>query len=110
MATDVLHVYLLSVFSSGTNPVYSPGASTVFTKEMGAMEVVPFFGTNLNRWLPLLLVVHCSLILSDAWRKVAAFIAPSFLQFDVLMHDDENLELGKELIRSTMVKMRCFSV
>lgn len=70
------------------------------------MDVVPFMGTNMNRWLPLLLLVQCILIISDAWHRVASLIVPSYLLHDVWMLDAANLELGKNLIRSEMVRTK----
>jgi hypothetical protein len=46
------------------------GQTTVFTKNMGSMDVLPFLGKHLNVYLPLLLVVHCALIYFNLWDRL----------------------------------------
>lgn len=75
------------------------GRTTVFTKEMGAMEVVPFFGKDFNTLLPIFLLVHCLLILCDVWNRIASLVLPSRLRFALEITDDETLERGRTLVR-----------
>ncbi|GMH32963.1 hypothetical protein BSKO_00797 [Bryopsis sp. KO-2023] len=75
------------------------GRTTVFTKQMGAMKVVPFFGKNFNTLLPIFLLVHCLLILCDVWNRVASLVLPARLRFALEITDDETLERGRTLVR-----------
>lgn len=79
------------------------GHSTIFRKQMGAMEVVPFFGSNFNKVLPVFLMLHCLLILCNIWQRVARAIAPSYLEFDAAPGNDESSARGRLLIRAEQV-------
>lgn len=75
---------------------------------MGAMEVVPFLGSNFNKLLPLFLMIHCFLILFNIWHRMAAAVAPSYLQFDAVPGDDESYGRGRLLIKTEQVyKTNC---
>jgi hypothetical protein len=75
--------------------------TTVFTRNMGTMAVLPALGSHLNVWLPLLLAVQCALILWGAWDKLAASFAPARYRFapDDSVADDAYTERGRALIR-----------
>jgi hypothetical protein len=75
--------------------------TTVFTRNMGTMQVLPALGNHLNVWLPALLAAHCALIYLGTWDKVAASCAPSRYRFapDDSAADDAYTERGRALIR-----------
>ena len=43
---------------------------TVFTRNMGAMGVLPVLGRHLNVYLPLLLGVHCAVVWLGLWDRI----------------------------------------
>eukprot|EP00775_Hariotina_reticulata_P003223 gene3223-3500_t len=75
------------------------GETTVFTENMGTMQVLPLLGKHLNTYLPLLLVVHCLLIWLNLWDKLAGACVSSKYKFNNDDVDDQYTEKGRVLIR-----------
>jgi len=75
--------------------------TTVFTRNMGTMAVLPVLGRHLNVWLPALLAAHCALIYFGTWDRLAAAFAPARYRFapDDSAADDAYTERGRALIR-----------
>eukprot|EP00879_Flechtneria_rotunda_P003202 GHRR01003425.1.p1 GENE.GHRR01003425.1~~GHRR01003425.1.p1 ORF type:complete len:656 (+),score=226.79 GHRR01003425.1:287-2254(+) len=73
--------------------------TTVFTKNMGSMAVLPLLGKHLNTYLPLLLVVHCLLIWLNLWDRLAGACVSSKYKFNNDDVDDQYTEKGRLLIR-----------
>jgi len=72
--------------------------STAFSKVMGGMRVLPFFGTQFNSLLPILLLIHCILIFFDIWKKLSYQFIPARYQFDEEEFDDEHSNKGRLLL------------
>ncbi|GBF88476.1 hypothetical protein Rsub_01189 [Raphidocelis subcapitata] len=78
------------------------GHPTVFTRNMGTMEVLPVLGRHLNVYLPLLLVVHCGLTYLRLWDRLMGSCVSSKYRFTSDDLDDQHTERGRALIRKEM--------
>ncbi|KAI8462677.1 MAG: LMBR1-like membrane protein-domain-containing protein [Monoraphidium minutum] len=72
---------------------------TVFTRNMGTMDVLPVLGQHLNVYLPLLLVVHCAVTYLRLWDRLTAKCVSSKYRFTSDDADDQYTERGRGLLR-----------
>lgn len=71
---------------------------TSFSKVMGAMRVLPFFGTHLNLWLPLFLVIICLLMMFKFSENLFTNLVPSKFRLSGEGTDEDYLRKGDLLI------------
>ena len=62
------------------------------------MRVLPFFGTQFNTLLPILLVIHCIAILFDFWKRVHYSCIPARYRYFEEVADDEFSSKGRLLL------------
>ena len=65
---------------------------------MGVMKVLPFFGTQFNSLLPILLLIHCLLIYLNVWKKLSDQFVPARYQFCEHEADDDHSSKGRLLL------------
>jgi len=70
---------------------------------MGTMGVLPILGKHLNVYLPLLLVVHCTLIWLGLWDRLAGACMSSKYRFTTDDVDDEYTEKGEPSLIAVQV-------
>ncbi|GAB5369383.1 hypothetical protein AAMO2058_001399800 [Amorphochlora amoebiformis] len=99
--------YLLRIFAPiGFNFVVLVGArDTAFQKVMGAMDVVPFFGSAFNTYLPILISIFCLCTLFNVYNRLLRFLGIQQFSYGGRNDPDKLLE-GKKIVASFSSSIR----
>jgi len=99
--------YLLRIFAAiGANFTVLVGAeSTAFQRVMGAMDVVPFFGSAFNTYLPILISIFCLCTFFNVYGRILHFMGIE--QFTYWSTNDvDKLQEGKAHVEAYSSSIR----